>query len=253
MHFTVKGVQHDALRTFRRAPAYALASPRHETSLELLCKPAAWATRRDGASVMHFRNAEHEETLSSARGWATSLAAAFHPTRALPVACARERRGGGGAPLCLCPMRSLQLSAQFGGQGQGFASRLERALAGDDAGVLLELQLSALEELDCAPTDALPSGGARLDGWCHELSAPGGALTEPLCTAVAVFAAQASNFALFCRLVQGAALPFSAHLGHSQGLANAVLASAGANEQAYTALARCARRKRARGAQAAGC
>ena len=150
-------------------------------------------------------------------------------------------------------MRSLQLSAQFGGQGQGFASRLERALAGDDAGLLLELQVSALEELDCAPTDALASGDARLDAWCLSSASHGGALTEPLCTAVAVFAAQASNFVLFNRAVQDAALPFSALLGHSQGLANAVLASAGVNEQAYIALARCARRKRARGTGAAGC
>jgi malonyl CoA-acyl carrier protein transacylase len=150
-------------------------------------------------------------------------------------------------------MRSLQLSAQFGGHGQGFASRLERALAGDDAGLLLELQVSALEELDCAPTDALARGDARLDGWCHVAASDGGALTEQLCTAVAVFAAQASNFALFNRLVQDVALPFKALLGHSQGLANAVLAGAGDSEQAYIALARCASRKRARAAGASRC
>ena len=178
------------------------------------------------------------------------------PPRARPpVSCARVNCGAAAACRCsiCCAMRSLQLSAQFGGQGQGFASRLERALAGDDTGLLLELQVSALEELDCAPTDALASDDARLDGWCHPSASHAGALTEPLCTAVAVFAAQASNFALFNRLVQDAAVPFSALLGHSQGLANAVLASAGADEQAYVALARCASLKRARAASATCC
>ena len=144
-------------------------------------------------------------------------------------------------------MWAPQLSAQFGGQGQGFAARLERALAGDDAGVLFELQLSALEELDCAPTDALGAGSARLDGWCQTDERE--ALTETHCTAVAVFATQAANFVHFRRLVadQGAALPLSASLGHSQGLANAVLASAGGNERTCIALARCAAsRSRAR-------
>jgi malonyl CoA-acyl carrier protein transacylase len=150
-------------------------------------------------------------------------------------------------------MRSLQLSAQFGGHGQGFAARLERALAGDDAGLLFEMQVSALEELDCAPTDTLATGGARLDGWCHAAAAE--VLTEPQRTAVAVFAVQASHFVHFRRVVatQGAVLPLGALLGHSQGLANAVLASAASSERACVALARCARRSRARCIYAAGC
>ena len=160
------------------------------------------------------------------------------PARALRP-CARERRRGS---MVLLPstggMWSPQLSAQFGGHGQGFAARLERALAGDDAGLLFELQVSALEELDCAPTDTLAGGGARLDGWCQASAQE--ALSSPQVTAVAVFAAQAANFSHFRRLlaVQGAALPLSAALGHSQGLANAVLASAGGGECTFTALAR---------------
>jgi len=143
-------------------------------------------------------------------------------------------------------MGSLHLSAQFGGQGQGFAARLKRALAGDDAGLLCELQVSALEELDCAPTDTLASGGARLDGWCQGGEQDSG-LSEPQRAAVSLFAAQASNFVLFCRHAasQGVALPLNSVLGHSQGFANAVLASAGGSERACVALARCAARSRA--------
>lgn len=137
-------------------------------------------------------------------------------------------------------MTAFRTCAQFNGQGQGFLSRLQRACAADDTGALFEMQVSTLEELDSAATHTLRSTGGRLDGWCtpEHFSASLGLPAQS--SAVGIYASQVANYLLFSRMfVRTRSFPsFECMFGHSQGTANAVLASATCGELAAILLSR---------------
>jgi malonyl CoA-acyl carrier protein transacylase len=129
------------------------------------------------------------------------------------------------------------MNAIFHGQGPGFASKLQRACSLDDTTFLFEVQVSLIEELDCAPTHIHSSAGGRVDGWCNSRQ-HFSVLAQN--SAVALYATQASSLLLFRRYFRSAAtvISFDCCLGHSQGSANAMVASAALDDTAAVFLSR---------------
>jgi malonyl CoA-acyl carrier protein transacylase len=131
----------------------------------------------------------------------------------------------------------MALNAVFHGQGPGFASKLQRACMLDGNNFLAEVQISIIEELDCAPTHTHSSAGGRVDGWCSS-DQHFSVLAQS--SAVALYATQSCSLLFFKSFFRSAGVvpPFDSCLGHSQGTANAMVASVALDEAAALLLSR---------------